>query len=333
MNDHRSLPNQRVGQFESAVEAMLAHEPIMLAPDAEMGAMLNLASELRDLPRPEFLTRLKSELQNTVLESEGADMITAEAKQVRPGFRTVTPYLTSARMPEMADWIVRAFGGEEKYRVLAPGGGYHTEIKIGDTMLMVGGGGSYTGPGHQAALHLYVADVDAAVEKAVAEGATVVMAPRDQEYGDRDSTIKDPFGNEWYIATHKGGSHVRPGLGTVTPYLHPQGAEELIRFMQAAFGADPYEVDVVPEEGNRIVHAKVRIVDSVIEMGEAHGPWQNTPTMFMFYVDDCDAWYKRAVDAGAIPVSPPSDLPYGRVGVVADGWGNEYHLATPPKQQ
>jgi len=323
MTDRRSL----IDQFEGAVEAMLGHQPIMIAPDPEMGAMLNLASELRDLPRPEFLSKLKSELQK-----EAKPMVTTEAKVVRPGFRTVTPYLTSARMPEMGEWIVNAFGGEETFRVLAPGGGYHTEIRIGDTMLMVGGGGSYTGPGHQTALHLYVPDVDAAFDRAVTAGATAVMAPRDQEYGDRDASLKDPFGNEWYLATHRGGSYVRPGLGTVTPYLHPQGAEELIRFLQVAFGADPYEVDVVPEEGNRIVHAKLRIQDSVIEMGEAHGPWQNMPTMFLFYVDDSDAWYKRAVDAGAIPVNPPSPLPYGRVGVVRDGWGNEYHLCTPPSQ-
>jgi PhnB protein len=175
--------------------------------------------------------------------------------------------------------------------------------------------------------------VDAAFERAVAAGATPVRPPADQEYGDRDSALKDAFGNEWYLATHKGGSYVRPGLGTVTPYLHPNGAEEFIRFLQSAFNADPYEVDVVPEEGNRIVHAKVRIGDAVIECGEAHGPWQNKPSMFLFYVDDADAWYERAVKGEAVPVSPPSDLPYGRVGIVRDGWDNEYYLTTPPKQQ
>ncbi len=198
-------------------------------------------------------------------------------------------------------------------------------------MLMIGGGGEYKGPGRPTALHLYVPDVDVVFERVTAAGAKSVMPPTDQQYGDRDSAVEDPFGNEWYIATHKGSSYLPEGLGSVTPYLHPTGTEELIRFLQSAFGGDPYEVNVVPEEGNRIVHAKVRIVDSVIELGEAHGPWQNKPAMFLFYVDDADAWYERAVKAGAIPVTPPADLPLGRCGIVADGWGNEYYLATPPK--
>lgn len=314
-------------QLELAVEAMLTGRQAALAPDPELGALLDVASDLRYLPREQFLIGLKSDL----LE-EGETMSTATTT-VREGFRTITPYITTEKVMELNEFMKQAFGAEETFRTLGSGGGYHIETKIGDTMLMIGGGGSYKGPGHPTSLHVYVPDVDAAFDRAVAAGATPVMRPTDQEYGDRDSALKDAFGNEWYLATHKGESYKRPGLGTVTPYLHPTGAEELIRFLQKAFGADPYEVDVVPEEGNRIVHAKVRIADSVIELGEAHGPWQNMPTMLFFYVDDADAWYDRAVQGEAIPVAPPSDLPYGRCGIVRDGWGNEYYLATPPKAQ
>ena len=313
-------------QLELAVEAMLQDRPVMLAPDPELGALLEVAGDLRYLPRTEFLAELKSDLQ-----SEGEVMPTTTTP-VREGFRTVTPYITSEKVLDLLDFMKSAFGAEETFRTPGGGGGYHIEVKVGDTMLMIGGGGSYKGPGHPTSLHMYVPDVDAAFERAVAAGATPVMRPTDQEYGDRDSALKDPFGNEWYLATHKGQSYQRPGLGTVTPYLHPTGADELIRFLQKAFNADPYEVDVVPEEGNRVVHAKVRIADSVIELGEAQGPWQNMPTMFFFYVDDADAWYERAVKGEAVSISPPADLPYGRVGVVRDGWGNEYHLATPPAQ-
>ncbi len=258
-------------------------------------------------------------------------MTIATTKPVREGFRTITPYITVDKALELVDFLKRAFGAEETFKTIGGAGGYHIEVRIGDTMLMVGGGGEYKGPSKPTALHLYVPDVDAAFERAIAAGATSVMRPTDQEYGDRDSALTDPFGNEWYLATHKGESYIRPGLGTVTPYLHPSGAEEYIRFMQSAFGADPYEVDIVPDEGNRIVHAKLRIADSVIELGEPHGDWQNKPTMLFFYVDDADAWYKRAVTAGAIPKQAPTDLPYGRSGSVLDGWGNEYFLTTPPK--
>jgi uncharacterized glyoxalase superfamily protein PhnB len=179
------------------------------------------------------------------------------------------------------------------------------------------------------ALHLYVPDVDAAYERALAAGATSVMPPRDQDHGDRDSALKDPYGNEWYLATHKGEHYIREGLTSITPYLHPPRADELIRFLQRAFGADPFEVDIIPEENNRVAHAKLRIGDSVIELGEAHGPWQNMPTTFMLYVDDADHWYQRAVANEAIPISPVTDLPFGRSGAVGDGWDNKYYITTP----
>ena len=313
-------------QLELAVDAMLQDRPLMLAPDPELGELLEVAGDLRYLPRERFMAELKSDLQE-----EGEAMPTAMDKSVREGFRTVTPYITVEKALEMAEFLKRAFGAEETLRSIGGAGGYHLELRIGDTMLMVGGGEQYKGPSYPTSLHMYVPDVDAAFERAIATGATAVTRPTDQDYGDRDSALKDPFGNEWYLATHKGESYVRPGLGTVTPYLHPTGADELIRFLQKAFDADPYEVDVVPEEGNRIVHAKVRIADSVIELGEAHGPWQNMPTHFMFYVDDADAWYERAIKGEAISVSSPMDLPYGRCGVVRDGWGNEYYITTPPQ--
>jgi len=312
-------------QLELAVDAMLEGKPAALATDPELATLLDVAGDLRYLPREKFLNALQSDMQE-----EGESMTTA-TMPVRAGFRTVTPYITTENVMGLNEFMKNAFGAEETCRTMGSGGGYHMEMKIGDTMLMIGGGGSYKGPGHPTSLHMYVPDVDATFERAIAAGATPVMRPTDQEYGDRDSALKDAFGNEWYIATHKGPSYQRPGLGTVTPYLHPTGAEELIRFLQKAFAADPYEVDIVPEEGNRIVHAKVRIADSIIELGEAHGLWQNMPTMLFFYVDDADAWYDRAVKGEAIPISPPSDLPYGRCGIVRDGWGNEYYIATPPK--
>jgi uncharacterized glyoxalase superfamily protein PhnB len=315
-----------IDQLESAVKAMLRDRPAALAPDPELGALLEVSGDLRYMPRERFLAELKSDL-----EEEGEAMSTTAMAPVREGFRTVTPYITSEKVLDLLEFMKNALGAEETFRTIGSAGGYHIEVRVGDTMLMIGGGGSYKGPGHPASLHVYVPDVDAAFERAIAAGATPVMRPTDQDYGDRDSALKDAFGNEWYLATHKGGSYQRPGLGTVTTYLHPSGAEEFIRFLQSAFGADPYEVDVVPEEGNRIVHAKVRIADSVIECGEAHGPWQNMPTTLFFYVDDADAWYRRAVKGEAIPVSPPADLPYGRCGIVRDGWGNEYYIATPPK--
>ena len=72
-----------------------------------------------------------------------------------------------------------------------------------------------------------------------------------------------------------------------------------------------------------IHHATVKIGDSMIEMGEAHGPSQPMPTTFFMYVDDVDAWYERAVGAGGTSRGAPADQPYGdRVGGVADPFAN-----------
>ncbi len=72
-------------------------------------------------------------------------------------------------------------------------------------------------------------------KKAVAAGATLIDELRDQEYGERSGTVKDPAGNYWYIATAKGESHVPKGLHSVNPYLHPRRAEPVDQLPQARF--------------------------------------------------------------------------------------------------
>jgi PhnB protein len=77
------------------------------------------------------------------------------------------------------------------------------------------------------------------------------------------------------------------------------------------------------------MHAKVRIGDSVLEMGEAHGPYQPMSSMLYLYVDDVDAWYERAVAGGATPMEEPKDQFYGdRVGAITDPFGNTWYMAT-----
>ena len=86
----------------------------------------------------------------------------------------------------------------------------HAEIKIGDSKIMLNDEFPQMNckspqalGGTPASLHLYVNDVDAAFAKATAAGATAVMPPMDMFWGDRFSKLRDPFGHEWSIATHK----------------------------------------------------------------------------------------------------------------------------------
>ncbi|MGO8793714.1 MAG: VOC family protein [Candidatus Sulfotelmatobacter sp.] len=263
---------------------------------------------------------------------EGGQMAkkSAGVNPVPKGFRMVTPYLVAENGLALLDFAKAAFAAEELERIIMPTGGVHGETRIGDSVLMMGGGT----PGHKhastlhpQALHVYVQDADAVCQKAVAAGATLIDAPRDQEYGERSGTVKDQAGNFWYIATAKGESYVPQGLHNVNPYLHPLRAEPFIGFLKRAFGA--LEIAKYASPDGVVHHAVVGIGDSVIEMGEAQGKYERMPAMFYLYVPDCDALYHRALAAGAKSLHQPTDQPYGdRNSAVTDAFGNIWYIAT-----
>jgi uncharacterized glyoxalase superfamily protein PhnB len=161
----------------------------------------------------------------------------------------------------------------------------------------------------------------------VAAGATLIDEPRDQEYGERSSTIKDKAGNYWYIATGKGSSYKPQGLFNVNPYLHPRRAEPLIAFLKRAFGAE--EVAKYASPDGVVHHAVVRVGDSILEMGEAHGKYDTMEAMFYLYVPNMEAFYRQALAAGATSFQEPIDQPYGdRNAGVKDNFGNKWYIAT-----
>ena len=248
------------------------------------------------------------------------------------GFRMVTPYLVAEDGVGLLEFTKHVFGAQEMERAMTPTG-VHAEIRLGDTQLMLGGGVAgkkFPASLQPGALHIYVEDVDAVTEKAVAAGATLIDAARDQEYGERSSTIQDKAGNFWYIATAKGESHVPKGLFSVNPYLHPRRAEPLITFLKRAFGAT--EVAKYASPDGVVHHAVIRVGDSIIEMGEAHDKYQTMPAMFYLYVPDMESVYRRAVAAGAKSFQEPADQPYGdRTAAVADAFGNKWYIATHVK--
>ena len=139
--------------------------------------------------------------------------------------------------------------------------------------------------------------------------------------------MKDPAGNFWYIATHKGEGYIPKGLHHVNPYLHPLRAEPLISFLKRAFGAQELAKYASPD--GVVHHAQIRLGDSVVEMGEAHGKYEPMPAMFYLYVPNADAVYQSAIAAGATSLFPPADQPYGdRMGGVKDAFGNQWCIAT-----
>lgn len=114
------------------------------------------------------------------------------------GYRTVTPYLAVRGAERAIAFYKKAFGAQETERI--PGqdgrGILRATIRIGDSRVLLG----EEFPVH---IHLYVEDVDAAVEKAVKAGATLKMPAEDMFSGDRYARIADPFGYEWGMATRK----------------------------------------------------------------------------------------------------------------------------------
>jgi len=319
-------------QLDQAIEAMLQTPDALLAvADPEIAELVGIAIELRAMPREDFKAGLKTELESeasmtAILESESPP---PAAESVRATFRTVTPYLTVADVHEEIEFVTQVFGAEGKIYGLGSAGGYHSEYRIGDSMVMIGGGGegaSWKGTPAPASLHLYVENVDDVYQRALAAGATSLYAPMDQVYGDRDAGIQDSGGNQWYIGTHQGQTYFPAGTTNLMPYLHPQGAPRMIEFLKEAFAAEAIAVHQSPDGVVR--HATVRIGTSMIEMGEAHGEWQPMPMTFMLYVDDADAWYARAMNAeGMISIADPKDQVYGdRVGAVKDPFDNVWYI-------
>ena len=249
---------------------------------------------------------------------------------VPEGYRTLTPYLVAQDAAGLIDFVKQVYEGEETFRAIGSAGGIHCEVRVGDSMLMIGGGGpglSWRGDPIPMAFHIYVPDTDAVYRRSLEAGSTSLQEPADQFYGERSGSVKDPFGNHWYIATFKGETYHREGLPTVQPYLHPLRAEPVINFLKRAFGARELGRYTTPD--GVIHHTTLQIGNGSLEMGEAQGPYQPMPGMFYLYVPDVDAVYRRALEAGAISISEPADQSYGdRSGGVKDVFGNQWYIAT-----
>lgn len=114
-------------------------------------------------------------------------------------------------------------------------------------------------------------------------------------------------------------SDAHPGYHTVTPRMFVHDVAGAVEFLRAVFGAQGEVHEDVPTE--------VRIGDSLVMVsGDAE---RDAFGAFLYvYVDDADAAYRRAVDAGAETIEPPLDTPYGdRRAMVQDRFGNVFQIA------
>ena len=124
-------------------------------------------------------------------------------KPIPDGFHTVTPYLLIEGVAKLIEFLKSAFDAEETEKLSMPDGTIgHAQVRIGDSIVMMGEARGDWKP-MPGSIYRYVPDTDATYRQALEAGATSIMEPADQFYGDRNAGVKDPIGNVWWIATHK----------------------------------------------------------------------------------------------------------------------------------
>ena len=254
-----------------------------------------------------------------------ATTTTSKVAQLRPTFRTLTPYLLPS-MPEYVDFLKNVFDAEQTFRADTGPGSFHAEFKIGNSMLMVGVGSNRSMP---ASMIIYVPNADETYARALKAGAKPVSEIA-ENYGDRFGVVEDPAGNGWCIATYLGREPIvaQDRLNTITISFAVPDAARFIDFAKRAFNGR--EIVRHDSAEGKVMHAKIGIGDSALGVGEANERWYSKPTMIYVYVEDCDAVYRQALGAGAKSILEPKDQPYGdRQGGVEDEWGNQWFIATP----
>ncbi len=126
------------------------------------------------------------------------------------GYPRLAPYLCVDGAAAAIEFYGAVLGATERVRMPGPDGKIgHAELQLGDSVIMLADQAPEIGflsprtiGGTPVTLSVYVEDVDAVFDKAVAAGATVLRAVEDQFYGDRSGQFEDPFGHRWNVASH-----------------------------------------------------------------------------------------------------------------------------------
>ena len=136
--------------------------------------------------------------------------MTDSVKPIPDGYEAATPYLCVKGAVDAIEFYKQAFGATETMRMADTSGRVgHAELRIGNALVMLadefpemGFVSPKTLGGTPVSISLYVQNVDAFVERAVAAGATLKRPVQNQFYGDRTAGLEDPFGHAWHFATH-----------------------------------------------------------------------------------------------------------------------------------
>jgi PhnB protein len=124
-------------------------------------------------------------------------------KPIPDGYHTVTPYIVVRGAANLIEFLQQGFKAKEICRILHPEGCImHAEVKIGDSIIMLSEARGEFQP-MPSSIFLYVENTDATYDRALQAGGISMMEPKDEFWGDRHASVKDPSGNHWSIATHQ----------------------------------------------------------------------------------------------------------------------------------
>lgn len=128
-------------------------------------------------------------------------------------------------------------------------------------------------------------------------------------------------------ATTTATPYIPAGFSSITPYVIVQGADRFVDFVKQSFGAEELFRKARPD--GTIMHAELRIGDSILERSDGSEVMPAPPIALHLYVPDADASYARAMAAGAKSLIAPTDMPYGdREADVTDPFGNNWYIGT-----
>src|SRR6202162_1512878 len=261
-------------------------------------------------------------------QQKPAEGHTPAGRPIPEGFHTLTPYLAVNGAARLIDFLKEGFGAVEKFRVNRPGSELvmHAEMRIGDSALEVADASEEFGARLLGNI-LHVDEVGAAYLRALQAGATPRFAPIEQSYGDLEAAVKDPAGNYWNITEIRKTDHRTEDTRTILPYLNLAGAAEFVEFAKRAFGAE--EVSMFKAPDGKVIHARLRIGDSILALGEAYGERAIILGALHMYVPNVDDVYATAVREGIKVLRPLRDEPYGdRAAVLQDAFGNWWFPST-----
>src|ERR1700689_35174 len=236
------------------------------------GYVWNISAILEELTGEEMQKRYDDLIKQgafTQPQQKPDDRHTPRAVRPIPeGFHTLTPYLSVNGAAKLIDFFKDAFGAVEDFRVNRPGAQsiMHAQMRIGDSMLELADANEEFGARLLGNI-LHVEDADAVYQRALKAGATSLFAPIEQPWGDREAGVKDTSGNHWNITAIRKTGHRTEDTRAILPYLNLVAAAAFVGFIKRAFGAE--ETFMMKAPDGKVIHARLRIGDSILALGEA----------------------------------------------------------------